>query len=181
MQRIMIIGASGSGKSTLARALGTALDLPVVHGDHFFFDAGWVQKPSEETMRLFCEAAGAPTWVFDGNHSASMEVRAERADVIIYLHLNKWHRLLRTLWRSLRYYGRRRPDMAEACSERFDLTFHIDWVLGHDKRSKPKMDWFAEQWQDQKPVLRFSSARKINVFLQNPQAYVAQHMKDMRA
>jgi adenylate kinase family enzyme len=174
MKRIMIIGASGSGKTTLARALGATLDVPIIHGDHFYFDAGWVLKSKHITQDLFVAAALTDAWVFDGNHSASMDMRAERADVIIYLQVNKWRRFMRTMWRSMLFYRRNRPDMAEGCLEQFDPRFHFDWVLGHDKRSKSKMDWFADTWQGRKPVLRFSSVKEINRFLRNPQSYVDQ-------
>ncbi len=44
MQRIAILGCSGGGKSTLARALGEALDLPVVHLDQLYWLPGWVER-----------------------------------------------------------------------------------------------------------------------------------------
>lgn len=169
MKRIMIIGASGSGKSTLARKLGPKLNLPVVHGDHFFFDAGWVQKPAEETIRLFNEAAAQEAWILEANHSKTMEARAERADAIIYLELGKWRRLGRTLWRSLKYFRRTRPDMAEGCPEKFDFAFHIDWVLGFDERSKAKMEWFVAQWSARKPVVILSSPKEVAAFLSAPE------------
>jgi adenylate kinase family enzyme len=168
MKRIMIIGASGSGKSTLARKLGSKLNLPVVHGDHFYFNAGWKQKSREETITLFDQAAARETWIIEGNNGSSMENRAKRADVIIYLELGKWHRLRRTLWRTVKSYGRSRPDVPSDCRERLDFKFHFDWVLGFDKRSKAKMEWFVAQWSERKPMVILSSAKEVAAFLEDP-------------
>lgn len=168
LTRIMVCGASGSGKSTVARALGDALDLPVVHGDRFYWLPGWVARERAEVKRLFDEAALTDNWIIDGNNSESMMLRAERAQLIIYLHLNKYHRMWRVLLRTLRSFGRTRPDMGEGCPERFDRDFLFNWVWTHDKRSKPKMDWFADHWADQRPVLRLTTARDIARFAANP-------------
>lgn len=168
MKRIMIIGASGSGKSTLARALGAQLALPVVHGDHFYFDPGWQKKPADEVMRLFNDASSQDRWVLDGNHGKSMEARAARSDAIIYMELGKWHRLRRTLWRTVRSFGKQRLDSADGCLENFNPSFHFDWVLGFDQRQKPKMDWFVDEWRDHKPVVILSSRNAVTRFLQNP-------------
>jgi adenylate kinase family enzyme len=164
----MIIGASGSGKSTLARQLGEKFAVPVVHGDRFYFDARWVQKPKAETQRLFNEAASQEAWIIDGNNGSTMAYRAERADAIVYLELGKWRRLRRTLWRMLKSYGRTRPDSAAGCPERFDPAFQLDWVLGFDERQKPKMDWFVDEWRDKKPVVILSSPKAVARFLENP-------------
>ncbi|TQV69998.1 P-loop NTPase family protein [Aliiroseovarius halocynthiae] len=168
LTRIMVIGASGSGKSTVAKALGGALDLPVVHGDRFYWLPGWVARERVEVKRLFDEAALADHWIIDGNNSESMMMRAERAHLIIYLHLNKYQRMWRVFLRSLRNFGQTRPDMGDGCPERFDREFLFNWVWKYDQRSKPKMDWFADHWVDKRSVLRLTNARDISRFTADP-------------
>jgi len=165
MQRIMIIGASGAGKSTLARALGERLGLPVVHGDPFFFHPGWVPREKAETAALFNAAAMQDRWIIDGNNSSTMEFRAERADLIIYLELGRLRRLARTLLRTLRYWGRARPDMAPGCPERFDAAFQFDWVWNFDRHSGPKMAKFLTRWDGKRRILRLASPQAVREYL----------------
>lgn len=170
MQRIMITGPSGAGKSTLARQLGAKLDLPVIHGDHFYFDPGWVQKPREETQALFSAAAEGARWIIDGNRFSTMADRAERADLIIYLDLGRVRRLRRTLWRSLRYFRGTRPDMPEGCPEQFDWAFHLGWVWAYPGQAK--MERFMRDWAGKRPVLWLKSPREVRRFLRDVEGMV---------
>jgi len=172
-KRIMICGASGSGKSTLAAALGARLGLPVIHGDKFFFDPDWVQRPAEVTDAMFAKAAAGEAWVIDGNNSRTMDARAERTELIIYLSLGRVRRLRRTLWRTARGYGRVRADMAEGCPERFDPSFHFDWVWNYRRTSGPKMEAFLARWQGRRPILRLHGGRAARHFAADPSATFA--------
>ena len=170
MQRIMVTGPSGSGKSTLARKLSGRLNLPVIHGDHFYYDAGWAEKSGAETVALFNRAADGARWIIDGNNSASMAYRAERADLIVYLDIGRTKRLARTFWRSLRYFSRTRPDMPDGCHERLDWAFLIGWVWKYP--SQDKMERFMQEWVSQRPVLWLRTSSDVRRFLQDPHAEV---------
>lgn len=137
LKRIAIIGGSGSGKSTLALKLGEITGLPVVHIDPMYWQAGWVQRTSAETERLALEAARRDTWIFEGNNSATMTERLERADMVIFLDVGTMQRLWRILKRTVRYYGRTRSDMAEGCEERIDWPF-IKFVASYRFTGRPK-------------------------------------------
>ena len=138
MQRIMIIGGSGSGKSTLARAIGGLTGLPVVHIDPMYWAPGWVAWPPEQTRALSLAAAAGQAWVFEGNNTETMDARAERADLIIFLDISRGVRLCAVIGRSLRHFGRTRPDMSEGCPERFDFGFMREFVWSYDRRSRPR-------------------------------------------
>lgn len=172
MKRIMIIGASGAGKSTLARWLGESLNLPVVHIDPMYFSEGWVQRQRAETEALIHQAIQADEWVFEGNFSSTFDERAELADLIVVLELGKVRRLLRTVWRTLRYYGRTRPEMTAGCPERFDAEF-INWVWEYDSHSRPKMEAFVARWQGRRPIVRISSARQARRFGRDPHTFLS--------
>ncbi|MDG2341044.1 MAG: AAA family ATPase [Paracoccaceae bacterium] len=172
----MIIGASGSGKTTLARKLGKATDLPVIHIDPMFFYEGWVQRPRAETEQLIRDAIQAPEWIFEGNCSSTFDERADLADLIVVLELGKYRRVMRTLWRSLRYFKRTRPDMAPGCPERFDLGFHFGWVWGYDSHSKHKVEAFIARWENVKPILRVTSVAMARQFGRNPHRIIRQNV-----
>lgn len=169
MDRVMIFGGSGSGKSTLARALGQATGLPVVHMDHIYWQEGWVQRPADEVQRLALAAAEGPRWIIEGNHSRSMERRAERADLLIWLDPPRWLRVWRVLRRVAVYRGRTRPDMAPGCPERFDWPFLRDWVIPYDRNApdspRARALAFLARWQGQRPVIVLRHAGQVDAFL----------------
>ena len=122
MKRIMIIGCSGSGKSTLAVRLGKKLSLPVHHLDRLFWRPGWKEPPRDEWRALQEELCAQPVWILDGNYTSTMDVRFESADTVVFLDLSTFSCLLGVIRRFLRFRGRSRPDMTEACQERLDWT-----------------------------------------------------------
>lgn len=128
--KIAILGYSGSGKSTLARKLGDQYQIPVLHLDSLHFLADWVEQEPEDGGALLGEFMdNHEHWIIEGAYShMHYERRLEEADQIYLLTANRWIRLKRCLQRTAKYYGKTRPDMAEGCSEKFDLEF-IKWVL----------------------------------------------------
>ena len=123
MRRAMIIGQPGSGKSTLARTLGEITHLPVVHIDRIHWQPGWVERPRAEKTRL-CEAVHAtPEWIFEGGHSATWPCRLARADTLVWLDLPVGLRLRRVAARTLRWWGRSRPDLPDGCPEQLAPEF----------------------------------------------------------
>jgi len=123
----MIIGQPGSGKSTLARRLGKILDLPVVHIDHIHWKAGWVERSAEEKNRLCSEVHARDTWIFEGGRSVTWPERLSRADTLIWLDFPLPVRAWRVFWRTIKHYGKTRPDLPEGCPEQFSLEF-IQWI-----------------------------------------------------
>ncbi|MGL4238886.1 AAA family ATPase [Tabrizicola sp.] len=118
MQRVMIVGQPGSGKSTLARMLGDRTGLPVFHMDHIHWQAGWVERPRAEKIRLALEVEAQERWIFEGGLSSTYANRISRADTLIWLDLPVGLRLWRVVKRSVRYLGQVRPDLPEGCPER---------------------------------------------------------------
>ena len=119
----MIIGQPGSGKSTLARQLGDKTFLPVVHIDHIHWKSGWIERARAEKAEMTLEVIAKPAWIFEGGHSATWPQRLERADTLIWLDLPLGLRFRRVLWRTLKHYGRSRPDLPDGCPEQFSAEF----------------------------------------------------------
>ncbi|AZV79397.1 AAA family ATPase [Parasedimentitalea marina] len=164
MQRIMIVGGPGGGKSTLAQLLSAQLNLPIIHMDHLFWAPDWVQREKDHVAQLARSAADGPRWIFEGNHSRSWDYRAERAEMIVVLALPRWLRMWRILKRTVRHYGRSRPDMAEGCPERFDLEF-LRWSWSYDNHSGRKLLAFGQRWGGGRPVVWLSSPCAVKRFL----------------
>ncbi|MBT3141722.1 AAA family ATPase [Phaeobacter gallaeciensis] len=164
MQRIMVIGGPGSGKSTLARVLGTRLDLPVVHMDPIYWLGDWVERSKDDAMQMARAAADQPAWVFEGNHSSSMEYRAERAEMIIFLDMPRPLRLWRVFWRSIRYWGQTRPDMGPNCPERFDADF-LKFCWNYDNDGRLRALSFVDDWRAKRLVHVLRSRSKVSLFV----------------
>lgn len=124
MKRVMIIGGAGAGKSTLGRLLAAKTGLSLYHIDHIHYRPGWDERLPEEKDVLCHEVHMKEEWIFEGGHSRTIDERIERADTVIWLDMPVWIRLKRCLWRTIKNYGKTRPDLPENCPERFDLEFY---------------------------------------------------------
>ncbi|WP_269582494.1 DNA topology modulation protein FlaR [Roseibium sp. Sym1] len=140
MKRVMIVGGPGSGKSMLATALGEKTGLPVFHMDKIHWCSGWVERPRAEKDRLTHEVHIQDHWIFEGGHSGTYAERVARADTFVWLDVPVGLRLFRVLRRSMKHYGRTRPDLPDGCPERFNLQtvdfLHFIWRTRNSARDK---------------------------------------------
>ena len=120
MRKILILGGSGAGQSTLAAELGRITGLPVVHLDRHFWQPGWREPPPETWRAQATGLAGEPAWIIDGNFGGTLAPRVAVADTIRFLDFSTWRCFARVLKRTLRSFGRVRPDLAPGCPERLD-------------------------------------------------------------
>ena len=127
MKRIMIIGQAGAGKSTFARHLGEKTALPVIHIDLIHWKSNWIERTGAEKDILCAQVHARETWIFEGGRSANWDERLHRADTLIWLDFPLWLRCWRVLKRTIRYYGRTRPDLPPGCPERFSPAFY-KWI-----------------------------------------------------
>jgi adenylate kinase family enzyme len=107
VQRVVILGRGGSGKSTLAEELGALTDLPVVHLDDIFWDAGLAPMTPEAWTAAQDEFIGRRAWIADGDLGPYdvLDVRLRAADTVVLLDFS----LARCAWRAVRR-SRQRAD-----------------------------------------------------------------------
>ncbi len=145
MKRIMVMGVSaGAGKSTFARKLGEKLDIDVYHLDAYFWKPNWVQASTEEFRESNRKIADQDKWIIEGNYSTTYDIRAPRADTIIYLELPLIICLYRVVKRWLTNIGNTRPDMGPGCTEKLDYQFIKFIVTTYHKRKKKMRTRFRE-------------------------------------
>lgn len=162
---MLVMGPSGSGKSTLAREIGAALGLEVVHLDSLFWRPGWVEPPPEEFRAAVLEAVEKPAWVIDGNYTGNgaSEERLAACDTIVFLDFPRRVCMWRVLRRTVRTFGRTRPDLADGCIERIDFEF-LRFVWAAPGR-RPKMLTLLDQYRDTRRVIVLSNTREVRRFV----------------
>ena len=160
IKRIMIVGQPGSGKSTLARELGRLLKLPVVHIDHIHWQAGWIKRSGPEKDRLCSEVHARDSWIFEGGRSPTWAERLKRADTLIWLDFPLSVRAWRVVCRTIKHYGRTRPDLPGGCPERFSLEF-TQWIWNTRKSGRDKMRELFDSAPDTKDKYRVQNKRQV--------------------
>jgi len=164
MKKIMIIGCGGSGKSTLAKKIRKITGLPLIHMDQHFWKAGWVDIDRTEWRNLVERQTDQPEWIMDGNYGGTMDIRLEKADTIIFLDRPNWLCLYRIIKRSLKYWGKTRPDMAKGCKERLTWEF-VKYVYRYNKTRRPGILEKLKGYQESKNVVILRNRKQIQTFL----------------
>ncbi len=127
-RRALVSGLAGAGKSTFSRALSAKTGLPVVHLDVHFWKPGWVEPSEEEWREKQCDLITGDEWILDGNYHATLDLRLERADTVVYLDTPWWVCVRRAIVRGVRT----RPagfQLPYGCDESPFRRFHDEWSL----------------------------------------------------
>lgn len=165
MERIVVIGCGGAGKSTFSRNLSNKLDIPVYHLDKFFWNKGWVETKQEKFDDKLNKIVNEDKWIIDGNYIRTLEMRAEKADTIIFINMPTYLCLYRIMKRRVMYRGKSRPDMAEGCPEGIDFEF-FKWVLTYNKKVRPKILENLKRYKD-KNIVIFNNKKEVKDFMEN--------------
>ena len=98
----MVIGIAGPGKSTFSRALSAKTGLPVIHLDAHFWKPRWVEPSEDEWREKQPDLLTSDEWIVDGNYHATLGLRLERADTVVFLDAPWWVCARRALVRGIR-------------------------------------------------------------------------------
>lgn len=164
MRRILVIGSGGAGKSTFSRRLSDLLGIEVIHLDKEHWKAGWVEPPKDVWRKKVEELVGGDAWIMDGNFSGTLDVRLAACDTVIFLDLPRALCIWRVLKRVATYRGSHRPDMAEGCHEKLDLSFLL-WIWNYPSRTKPKVLGLIEEHSQGKRIVHLRSREAVEKFL----------------
>ena len=101
-RRVVVSGMAGAGKSTFSRALSAKTGLPVIHLDVHFWKPGWVEPPEDEWRTTQRGLLAGDEWIADGNYEATLDLRLERADTVVFLDTPWWICAWRAFVRGIR-------------------------------------------------------------------------------
>lgn len=158
--RILVMGPSNAGKSTLAIALSKKLNLPVVHLDQLRFlpNTDWVLRSDDAFETLHAQAVSGDRWIIEGNYSALLAPRLEKATGVILLDSPVMLRFLRYLKRTVSNPAGRAGHLAGAQdSLKWDM---VQWILIKTRNSAEKYARVLEA--SGKPFVRCRTTRQLN-------------------
>ena len=136
-KKIVIFGASGAGKSYMSGRVAKLTGYPVYHLDAVFHQRGWVTIPEDEFITRQREMMSGETWIIEGNYKKTMEFRFAAADLIIFLEVNRFTRILA----AARRQGMKRPEIPDleersVFSKEFLSLVKMQWSHGKVTREK---------------------------------------------
>jgi adenylate kinase family enzyme len=156
---VAIVGSGGAGKSALARQVGAMTGLPVIHLDHHYWKPGWVPTPNDEWVPRQRELISGERWVVDGNYGGTLELRAERADTIVFVDLSRRVCLSRALRRV------RSPILqAPGCPQKVDVEF-LRWIWDFPRKTRPKVVAILGAHAPTTAVVQLRSPAEVRAFL----------------
>ena len=141
MKKILILGAPGSGKTFLSTELSKKLSIPVYHLDNYYYKSGWQVVNRDERHARQREIIKTDSWIIDGNSISTLAERLQQADMVIFLDIPLWRRMIRVIGRDCNPWVKNR-NLPVGCT--FSLKqfckFFISMVVQRkDKDKKQKM------------------------------------------
>lgn len=139
-KRILIIGSAGSGKTYLSHILSKKLDIEVTHLDKIYWLPNWEKQPVTFCEDLTRELVLPDEWIFDGNYIQTLDIRLEKADLVIFLKVNRF-KCIASLFKRKRLTKRsliERDDLADGCIDKLDCSF-LKWAFTFNNDYAPKL------------------------------------------
>lgn len=135
-QKVLVIGCAGAGKSTFSRQLHQLTGLPLIHLDQLFWQPGWIPAERPAFREKMLAELQKEAWIMDGNFDSTLSLRAQYADLIIWLDFPRHICFPRVLKRAVTNFGKTRPDMTPGCLEKLDLEF-AKWIWRYEQDARP--------------------------------------------
>lgn len=169
--RIDIVGLPASGKSYLASAIAKKFSIPHIHLDRFWFESGGTKGTSTtpnladvraRVKEKVCAVIQDESWVSDGVYLHVQGELATRADIIIFLDIPTWKRVLNHAGRLILQRIHLSPVRHKEVTFLDDIRFFAE-VVGCAKTRGPKLRAFVEEYKDKVVILK--SRREVEQYL----------------
>lgn len=139
-KRILIIGSAGSGKTVLSNKLSKELNIEVTHLDKLYWLPNWKKQSDEYCLEITKELTNKEEWILDGNYIQTLDERLSKADLVIFLKINRFE-CIRSLFRRKKLTVKKkivRDDLADGCADKLDFCF-LKWVFSFNKKYAPRL------------------------------------------
>ena len=160
--RVHVFGASGSGTTTLGAAVASALGVPFLDADAYYWvatDPPFTTKrpPAERVVAIERDVAGRADWVLSGSLCSWGDPLVPRFTLAVFLHLEPEVRMARLAERERARYG---PRVLPGGDLHGHHVAFMDWARSYDHARAPvrSLD-LHERWMARLPcpVLRLDA------------------------
>lgn len=164
--RILVVGCSGGGKSTLSMKLCVRFGLEFISMDRdIFWLPNWQARSRSEQREIISNMVAEDRWLMDGSNPSSFDLRLPRADIVLWVRLPRWRCLLGVYRRAFRNYGKKRPEMAEGCVEKWPDKDFLSYIWNFEHKHAPIFIRNFDLYGPQVPVLVLKSRREVSQLL----------------
>lgn len=118
--RIIILGPAGSGKTTLSLFMSKLFNIEPIHLDKEYWLPNWERPDNEKWNKKLQTFVDRECWIIDGNYIDSLDIRLEKADLVIMLDIDANTCVYSIILRTIKGYFVRRKDLAKGCEDKFD-------------------------------------------------------------
>jgi len=137
------------------------LDIPVHHLDtHAFINGNKTAK--QELIQIQQQLVNEDSWVIEGCSISTLEMRFEKADMVIYLDIPR----IQCIWRVLKRCFAFDENLADSGCLRFANWTLIKYIWSFEKDKKPRIDEIKNKY----PKLDYcvlKSTKQVNEFFKN--------------
>jgi len=162
--RMMVIGCSGGGKSTLAQRIAAKREIEYISLDRDVrWLAGWKPREASERRKLVEKLVLGERWIMDGTYPTRFDVRLPRTDVVIWVRVPRYLCLYSVYKRSIRNYGKTRPDMAKGCVEQLPDREFLSYIWNFEKEVAPVVEQNLDTYGSDVPLVVLNNRAEINL------------------
>ncbi len=147
-KRIIILGAGGSGKTNLSKKIAKIHKIPLYHLDKEYWLSGWKRPNESEWVEKLKGLVEKDAWVMDGNYIDTLDIRLEKADLVIMLDIEKKICVRGIFFRTLKGLFIRRKDLSIGCKDSFNQEYHelVSWAKSFKEKYYPQLMGKCKQY-----------------------------------
>lgn len=160
MKKVIVIGCPGSGKSTFSKSLHSITGIPLFHLDMMFWNADKTTVEKSVFLERLLKVIQNSEWIIDGNYGATMDLRMQACDTIIFLD----YPLEVCLNGIKERRGKPRTDMPWIENEGEEDVEFIEFIKNYNEESRPKVMKLLDKYSN-KDIFIFNNRDEADEFL----------------
>ena len=160
MKKIIVIGCPGSGKSTFSRTLHEKIGIPLFHLDMMYWNADRTTVDKSVFRERLSNTIQKDEWIIDGNYGATIELRLQACDTVVFLD----YPLDVCLNGIKERRGKPRTDMPWIENEGEEDAEFIEFIKNYKVESRPKVMKLLDKYSD-KDIFIFNNRDEVDEFL----------------